>query len=123
VTIYPLAARGTAGTGGRTLAAASVALGNLSMSGETGEEGLDTLAKATGGLPLRHTDNFAAAMASIASDTSTYYVLAYSTDNTVLDGRYRPIEVKTSWKGLTVRARRGYVATPLPRPRAIRTGG
>ena len=33
------------------------------------------------------------------------------------------IEIKTTWKGLTIRARRGYVATPLPRPRPVNTGG
>jgi VWFA-related protein len=93
------------------------------MAGDTGEEGLDVLANATGGLPLRHTDNFAGAMASVAADTSTYYVLAYAPENAVFDGRYRAIELKTLWKGLSVRARRGYVATPLPRPRPVRTGG
>jgi VWFA-related protein len=123
VTIYTLDARGTSGAGGRTVADASVALGNLSMSGETGEEGLDILATATGGLALRHTDNFPAAMSAVAADTSTYYVLAYSPENAVLDGSYRAILVKTSWKGLSVRARRGYVATPLPRQRPVRTGG
>ena len=123
VTIYTLDARGTAGAGGRTVPDASVALGNLSMAGETGEEGLEVLATATGGLPLRHTDNFAAAMASVAADTSTYYVLAYSPEQQVFDGRYRTIQIKTSWKGLAVRARRGYVATPLPRPKPVRTGG
>jgi len=122
VTIYTLDARGTAGAGGRTVPDASVALGNLSMAGETGEEGLEVLATATGGLPLRHTDNFAAAMASVAADTSTYYVLAYSPEQQVFDGRYRTIQIKTSWKGLAVRARRGYVATPLPRPKPVRTG-
>ena len=81
------------------------------------------LAAETGGLPLRHTDNFAAAMASVAADTSTYYVLAYSPENSVLDGRYRTIQLRTTWKGLSVRARRGYVATPLPRPKPVRTGG
>ncbi len=122
VTIYTLDARGTTRTAGRTIADASVALGSLSMVGDTGEEGLDVLATATGGLPLRHTDNFAGAMASIAEDTSTYYVLAYSPENAAADGRYRAIELKTSWKGLRVRARRGYVATPLPGPKAVRTG-
>jgi VWFA-related protein len=123
VTIYTLDARGTSGTGGRTIADASVALGSLSTAGDTAEEGLDILAAETGGLPFRHTDNYAAAMASVAEDTSTYYVLAYSPDNGVLDGRYRAIQLRTSWKGLNVRARRGYVATPLPRPKSVRSGG
>jgi VWFA-related protein len=123
VTIYTLDARGTSGTGGRTIADASVSLGSLSMDGDSAEEGLDILASETGGLPLRHTDDFAAAMASVADDTSTYYVLAYSPDNAVLDGRYRTIQLRTTWKGLSVRARRGYVATPLPRPKSVRIGG
>jgi VWFA-related protein len=123
VTIYTLDARGTSGTGGRTVADASVAVGSLSMVGDTAEEGLDILATDTGGLALRHTDDFAVAMGSVAADTSTYYVLAYSPENTVLDGRYRSIQLKTTWKGLSVRARRGYVATPVPRPKPVRTGG
>ena len=123
VTIYTLDARGTAGTAARTMADASVSLGSLSMAGDSAEEGLDMLAAETGGLPLRHTDNFAGAMASVAEDTSTYYVLAYSPENSVLDGRYRTIQLRTTWKGLSVRARRGYVATPLPRPKPVRTGG
>jgi VWFA-related protein len=123
VTIYTLDARGTTGTGGRTLADASVALGSLSMVGDTGEEGLNILATDTGGLPLRNTDNFASAMESVAKDTSTYYVLAYAAENAAPDGRYRLIELKTSWKGLSVRARRGYVATPLPPSKPLRTGG
>jgi VWFA-related protein len=120
VTIYTLDARGTSGTGGRTVADASVTLGGLSMAGDSAEDGLDLLATVTGGLPLRHTDNFVGAMTAVAEDTSTYYVLAYAPENTVLDGRYRSIKVKTSWKGLSVRARGGYVATPLPRPKALR---
>ena len=34
-----------------------------------------------------------------------------------------PHQLRTTWKGLSVRARRGYVATPLPRPKPVRTGG
>ena len=86
------------------------------------EEGLNLLATETGGLPIRHTDDLASALNTVASDTSTYYVLAYSSDNTTLDGRYRKIDLRTTWKGLSIRARRGYVATPLPTPRQLRSG-
>ena len=76
VAIYTVDARGMSGTGGRTLADASVALGSLSMAGDSAEDGLDILATETGGLALRHTDDLAGAMTTVASDTSTYYVLA-----------------------------------------------
>ena len=120
ITIYTLNARGTAGVGGRILPDASVARGALSTFGDTSQEGLDLLAAETGGLAFRNTDNYRGALASIASDTSTYYVLAYSPTNPVLDGKFRRIELRPKWAGVEVRARRGYVASPLPPRRALR---
>ena len=37
-----------------------------------------------------------------------------------MDGKVRKIEVRTKAKGLNVRARKGYVATPLPQTKAIK---
>jgi hypothetical protein len=48
-------------------------------------------------------------------------VLAYSSENPVLDGKFRRITLKVKWEGLTVRARRGYVASPLPPAKQIRS--
>jgi VWFA-related protein len=123
VTIYTVNVRGTLGTGGRIDPDASVARGSLSLHGDTSEAGLDLLAAQTGGLAFRHTDNFGWVLTSVASDTSTYYVLAYSPENTTLDGKFRKIELKTKWSGLTVRARQGYIASPLPPPKPVRGGG
>lgn len=121
ITLYTLNARGTQAAAGRIMPDASVARGTLSTFGDTSQEGLDVLAAETGGVAFRNTDNFGAALASVATDTSTYYVLAYSPENTTLDGKFRRIELKTKWKGVSIRARRGYVASPLPPPRAVRT--
>jgi VWFA-related protein len=121
ITVYALNVRGTVGAGGRIVADASIPRGSLSTQGDTSEEGLDVLAAETGGMSIRHTDNFGGALGSIAQDTSTYYVLAYVPANATLDGKFRRIELKTKWKGLEVRARRGYTATPLPAPKGIRT--
>jgi VWFA-related protein len=123
VTIYTVNARGTQGSGGRIVPDASVARGALSLHGDTSEEGLDILAAQTGGVAYRHSDDLSAELKLVASDTSTYYVLAYSPENTVLDGKFRKIELKTKWAGLTVRARRGYVASPLPPPKQLRKAG
>jgi VWFA-related protein len=120
ITIYTLNARGTAGVGGRILPDASVARGILSTLGEGSQDGLDLLAAETGGLAFRNTDNYRASFASIASDTSTYYVLAYAPTNPILDGKFRRIQLRPKWSGVEVRARRGYVASPLPPRRPVR---
>lgn len=123
IAIYTLNARGTSGVGGRILPDASVDRGTLSTFGETRQEGLDVLAAETGGIAFRNSDNYRLSLSSIASDTSTYYVLAYAPVNTALDGKFRRIELRAKWAGTNVRARRGYVASPLPARRAVRTGG
>jgi VWFA-related protein len=121
ITVYAVNVRGTLGVAGRILADAAMPRGSLSTQGDSSEEGLDVLAAETGGISIRHTDNFGRALGAIAQDTSTYYVLAYSPANTTLDGKFRRIQLKTKWQGLEVRARRGYLATPLPTPKSIRT--
>jgi VWFA-related protein len=122
VTIYCLDARGTAARGGASPAAdPTVHGGGLSGVGDTSDEALDILAAETGGLTIRRIDDFRRAFGEVGTDTSTYYVLAYTPDNATVDGKYRRITLKLKREGLTVRARRGYVATPLPPPKAIRT--
>ena len=121
VTIYAIDARGTAARSGVSAAAdPSVQGAGLSGFGDTSDEPLDILASETGGMTVRRRDDFAKALADVATDTSTYYVLAYSPENGVLDGKYRHITLKTKWAGLEVRARRGYVASPLPATRQLR---
>ena len=120
VTIYAIDARGTGARSGVSAAAdPSLRGAGISGSGDTGDEALDILAAETGGMTVRQRDNFRAALDDVATDTSTYYVLAYSPE-TALDGKYRRIVLKTKWAGLTVRARRGYVASPLPASKGLR---
>lgn len=121
VTIYALDARGTSAQGGVTMGDPSMQRNGLSGFGDTTDEALDVLAAETGGMTVRHTDDYARAFADVANDTSTYYVLAYAPENQSLDGTFRRIQLKVKWQGLSVRARRGYVATPLPAPRQIRS--
>jgi VWFA-related protein len=75
------------------------------------EDGPNMLAVDTGGYPIRHTNNFADALTEIARDTSHYYVIGYSPASPATDGSFRRITVRVKRPGLTVRARRGYVAT------------
>ena len=67
------------------------------------------------GLPPSTTTTSPARSERLVDDNSSYYVLGYYPANDRRDGRFRKIEVRVNKPGLTVRARRGYVA---PRGRA-----
>ena len=73
-------------------------------------DSLRTLAENTDGIAVIDTTDLATGMRRIVDDMSAYYLLGYYSTNTVHDGRFRNIEVKTKASGLKVRARRGYVA-------------
>jgi VWFA-related protein len=77
-------------------------------------DGPEILASGTGGFVIRNIDDISRALGLVARDTSTYYVAGYQPDNTVMDGKVRKIDVRPRVKDLHVRARKGYVASPLP---------
>jgi VWFA-related protein len=85
--------------------------------GVRGREGLPTsemraITRATGGwyFELLPEADIAATMQRIADELHQQYVIGFAP--AVLDGRVHRLNVKTTRRGLTVRARRSYVATP-----------
>jgi VWFA-related protein len=80
----------------------------------TVEEGPNTLAVDTGGYVFRASNDFASALSGIARDSGSYYVIGYSPTTLVTDGSFRRIAVRVKRPGLSVRARRGYIATAAP---------
>jgi len=120
VTIYAVDARGLArSTTGMT--DASDVSPRLPPSGfDSLEDGPNILSAETGGFVVRNRNDFVDALGEIAEDTSTYYVLGYSPANPTLDGKFRKIRVRVKWKGMDVRARKGYLATQLPPPARVR---
>lgn len=80
-------------------------------------ESLRTVAENTNGLAVVNTNDLGAGLQRIVDDVSAYYLLGYYSTNTRFDGRFRRIEVKAKPPGLTVRARRGYLA-PTEAPAA-----
>jgi len=99
---------------------------SMSRSGafDTGDDGPMILTSGTGGFMLHGMDDFSRAFGMVVRDTSTYYVIGYRPDNGVMDGKYRKIEIKARVPGLTIRARKGYVAVTLPPLEVMRkTGG
>ncbi len=71
---------------------------------------LQTLAENTDGIAIVQTNDLTAGMARIVDDVSAYYLLGYYSSNPKADGKFRKIDVKMNAPGLTVHARRGYVA-------------
>jgi VWFA-related protein len=111
VTIYAIDGRGVTSMTGTSDAVSTGAARATTFDG--GEEGPAILTSGTGGFVVRNIDDMSRAFGMIARDTSTYYVLGYSPTNTNMNGKFRKIEVKTSIDGARVRARKGYMATPM----------
>lgn len=121
VTIYVVDGRGTRESGGRALPDAAYTGPPISTAFDTADDGPAILAADTGGFVARGSDNFLRALGRIADDTSTYYVLGYTPALQKLDGSLRKIEVRSKVPGLQIRARKAYLAVPLPPP--ARPGG
>jgi VWFA-related protein len=75
-------------------------------------EGAESLAADTGGFSVKNTNDLVGGIKRIADESQSYYLVGYNSTNTARDGRFRKIQVKVAGKGLKVRARKGYVATP-----------
>jgi VWFA-related protein len=71
------------------------------------QDSLRFIADNTDGL-LVGAGNTDAHIERIVDDTSSYYLMTYSSSNTKLDGRFRAITVRVKRDGVKVRARRGY---------------
>lgn len=71
----------------------------------------NSLAVDTGGVAYRNENDFAAALNAIVADTSNYYVLGYSPSGSSVDGKFHRITVRVKKGGVSVRARKGYVAS------------
>jgi VWFA-related protein len=76
-------------------------------------EGSEAVALDTGGFVVKNSNDLAAGMSRVSSESRTYYLLGYTPSDLTRDGKFRRIEVKLlgpKGKGLSVRARRGYFA-------------
>ncbi len=71
---------------------------------------LRMLAENTDGVAVVGMNDLNAGFRRIADDLTGYYLLGYSSTNPALDGKYRQITVKLKEPGVSVTARRGYVA-------------
>jgi VWFA-related protein len=75
-----------------------------------GQESLRALARDTGGFSVLNTNDFLRPFERIVRENSTYYLLGYYPSNDKRDGRLRKLQVRVKRSGVTVHARKGYVA-------------
>lgn len=88
-------------------------LGRSEQSVRTAANGaLNRLSVETSGVPLRNNNDLNRGFQAVESDLRSYYVLSYIPKDLAVDGKFRPIEVKVTRKGVDVRTRKGYYATP-----------
>jgi len=88
-------------------------------------EGSENASLDTGGFVIKNTNDLSSGILRVSNESQVYYLLGYSPQNTLRDGRYRKIEVRldpAKAKGLKVRARRGYFA-PQDKPVPPEDGG
>jgi VWFA-related protein len=71
------------------------------------------VASATGGTTIRNTNDLLGGLERVADESSAYYLLGYQPEKAP-DGKAHKLEVKVDRKGVTVRARRGYLASATP---------
>ena len=77
-------------------------------------ETLRTLAGATDGYAAVNSNDIGAGFRRVADRLTSYYLLGYYSTNTLNDGKFRKIDVKMTRPGVSVAARRGYLAPPSP---------
>jgi VWFA-related protein len=114
-TIYSIDGRGLI-TGNSPNTDATVMARQRSTAFDTGEDGPTILADGTGGFRVHGIDDLSRAFGIVVHDTSTYYVIGYAPENTVMDGKFCKIAVKSKIPNLHVRSRNGYLALALPPP-------
>ncbi len=76
----------------------------------TSQDTMASMASATGGRMFSGSNDVSAAFARVQQDTAAYYLLGYSSTNTLRDGRFRRVQVRVRREGLRVEARAGYYA-------------
>lgn len=120
-TIYSIDGRGLIGAPSATSDVLRTGAGR-STAFDSGEAAPLLLTSATGGFRIQNVDDIGRAFNMVVRDTSTYYVIGYRPENSVMDGKFRKIEVKAKVSGVNVRSRKGYAAIALPPMQAVREG-
>lgn len=84
------------------------------------QNSLRTIAGETDGRAIVNQNDLAKGLRQIVQDSSTYYLIGYTSSEAPQDGKFHEIKVRVKRKGLEVRHRKGYWAlTPQEMTRAL----
>jgi VWFA-related protein len=97
-----------------------VGQGSLYNEIRLSQDSLRTLSEETGGFAVVNRNDFTTSFQRIVEDNSSYYVLAYYPPDP-RPGRFHKIDVRVTRPGLTVRARKAYVAPKKPDEKTANT--
>jgi len=98
---------------GSTARAGTIAAAEMGIMNDNARAASDTLseiAETTGGTAFRNSNDIFAGLERAFADGRQYYVLAYASSNSNLDGAFRAISVRVGDRKLSVLAKRGYWA-------------
>ncbi len=120
VSIYPLDVRGleafppggqaqNASLHGQSAYNGGAVLNDLN-SNAASQETLSTLASDTGGKAFFDSNDFSGVFSQVQKDTSAYYVLGFTSNNPLKDGRFRHLRVQLNRPDLKLEYRSGYYA-------------
>jgi VWFA-related protein len=120
VSIYPLDVRGleafppggqaqNASLHGQSAYNGGAVLNDLN-SNAASQETLSTLAADTGGKAFFDSNDFSGVFSQVQKDTSAYYVLGFTSNNPLKDGRFRHLRVQLNRQDVKLEYRSGYYA-------------
>jgi VWFA-related protein len=120
VSIYPLDVRGlqafppggeaqNASLHGQSAYNGNAVFNDLN-SNAASQETLSTLADDTGGKAFFDSNDFSGVFSQVQKDTSAYYVLGFTSNNPLKDGRFRHLKVQVNRQDVKLEYRPGYYA-------------
>ena len=113
VAVYPIDARGLIGAFSSRPSARVQTFTTLATV-RNNTDALELVAAETGGRAFFNTNDISGAMRRAMDDGRVTYVLGYYPSQSTWNGRFRQIKVDVTRRGVDVRHRRGYVASPAP---------
>lgn len=122
IAVYPVDARGLVGVP-RTMTAAGAqpmsrtqamqgGPSTSSMSVTVNHDPMIALAKATGGTAFYNSNDIKGSIRKAIDESEVTYTMAFYADSSDLDATFHEIKVEVNRKGLEVRSRGGYLASP-----------
>ena len=123
VTVYAIDPRGLPGSPASSVKPVTTLVDDDRGQIVIAQQGLESLAESTGGFALVHSNAFSDAFARVVSETSSYYLIGYTSNNPKPDGKFRSVRVRVKRPGLTARTRAGYVARSEKPPTSTPAAG